>query len=203
MRRFTPATRPAHEVHFYGSEFPARSVARYLNAGMKANEAAIMVATPQHTELIHYSLIELGASPSELRREGMLRSVSTDDVMEKHRAGEEDVIRKRIGVPMMECLKASPSGRIRVYGEFVNVLIAAGEAKLCFELERLSNELIKEHPMRIYCGYSTESFPERRFANDFETVCELHGELRAHSLDTYDWHYRLLSLCRRKHRHLH
>jgi len=203
MHRSTSPTRPAHEAHFYGSNFPARNVARYLNAAMKANETALMVTTPAHAELIQYSLIELGASPAELRRSRMLWCVSTDDVMEKFRRGEADVIQNQIGVPVTECLKASPSGRMRIYGELVNVLIAAGEAKLAFELEHLSNVLITQHPMRIYCGYSTDSFPERRSANDFETVCDLHGELRAHALDTYDWHYRLLSLCRRKKRHLH
>jgi len=85
----------------------------------------------------------------------------------------------------------SPTGRVRIYGEFVDVVLKLGKPDACFELERHENQIASENVADVYCGYSADAFPDAGFAKPFTKVCLLHNLIHTNLRDHNDWRYRM------------
>ena len=68
-------------------------------------------------------------------------------------------------------------GPVRVYGEVVAVLWAAGHVNAALELEGFWNELGREIPFSLYCGYPRESLGGSEHPGAVSAVCRLHTEV--------------------------
>jgi hypothetical protein len=78
----------------------------------------------------------------------------------------------------------SPTGRIRIYGEFVDVVLKLGMPDACLELERYARQVSSENVADIYCGYSADSFPETEHAKQFTKVGLLHNLIHTNLRDS-------------------
>jgi hypothetical protein len=85
----------------------------------------------------------------------------------------------------------SPVGRIRVYGEFVDLVLRLGMPDACLELERYAMQIASENVADIYCGYSADVFPDAGYAKQFTKVCLLHDLILTSLRDHSDWRYRM------------
>ena len=66
------------------------------------------------------------------------------------------------------------SGPVRVYGEVVALLWAAGHVNAALELEGLWNELGREIPFSLFCGYPRELVQGSQHQGAVAEVCRLH-----------------------------
>ena len=69
---------------------------------------------------------------------------------------------------------ARGSRRVRVYGEMVALLWAAGDTDAAIALEGLWNELAETHEFALLCAYPMSAFKNAAGAAAFEQVCGTH-----------------------------
>ena len=74
-------------------------------------------------------------------------------------------------------------GRLRIYGEMVDLLVAEGDVRGAHDLEELWNELGEREPFTLLCGYSTVHFGDPRSGGALRQVCQLHSHVHVHQRD--------------------
>ncbi len=85
-------------------------------------------------------------------------------------SGSQRLIANGINPTFHTTREKSPTGGIRIYGEFVDVVLKLGLLNACLELERYGMQIVSENVANIYCGYSAGSFPEAGHAKQFTKV---------------------------------
>src|SRR3954470_16869036 len=78
-----PGHAGTHVLQFYESdEFLARTVAEFLADGFEADQSAIVIATPEHRDLIAEWLGDHGADVPRLRAEGQLTMLDAREMLD-------------------------------------------------------------------------------------------------------------------------
>ena len=74
-------------------------------------------------------------------------------------------------------------GRLRVYGEAVDVLVRSNNFVAAERLEQFWNRLAADAPMTIFCSYMAEHFGNPRDAESLRHICHLHSRVHADPQD--------------------
>lgn len=190
-----PSSYPgSHCVHFYKSNlFPSKHIAEFVRKGIEENEAVVLVASEDHTAQIESEVKAFGIDVRSLRSSGLWSIVSTDILLRALRSGIpiKRLIENAINPTFQMAREKSPTGRIRVYGEFAGEVLMLGMTEACLELERYGNQIASEDVADVYCGYSTNSFPNAGCARQFTKVCLLHDLIHTNLKDQNDWRYQM------------
>jgi len=70
------------------------------------------------------------------------------------------------------------NGKLRVYGELVDLLACDDNLRASDELELLWLELLREWPVRLHCGYTGATFTNERTAPVMKRICERHDAVQ-------------------------
>jgi hypothetical protein len=155
--------RPAREhfVQVYQDvEFLAEAVTRYLQAGLDAGEAAIVIARPEHRARFG---VEHAVS---LDAEETLRSFMANGMP------RWEPFRDRVGG-----LIAAQGRPVRAYGEMVDLLWQRGEREAAIRLEEYWNELGKLHRFSLFCAYYMDPLDSASYDGALQCVCGTHSHL--------------------------
>ena len=165
-----------HVVQFYErDEDLTAAVARFAGAGLAAGEGVLVVATPEHR----------AAFESELRADGRaLEGYVALDAAETlasivGRDGRVDPSRffEVIG-GAVGSVADMPGGHVRVFGEMVALLCAAGDPQGAVALEALWNELGRgPHRFTLLCAYPSPAMDDPAGAGLFYDACGQHNGL--------------------------
>jgi MEDS: MEthanogen/methylotroph, DcmR Sensory domain len=171
------ALRPhRHVVQFYdGDEELAESAGDYLADAIAEGGAAVILATTARCAAFEARLAARGVDVAAARHDGTL--VCLDAVRLARRltsAGRVDRTGFDAEIRPAILAAAGPGGPVRVYGEVVAVLWAAGHVNAALELEGFWNELGREIPFSLYCGYPRESVGDSEHQGAVSEVCRLH-----------------------------
>ena len=170
-----------HLVQFYDDDqILAAAVAEFLAKGLEAREALLVVATPGHVEMIEDTLSERGLDLSGARANGQLTVLDAADALDQFFDGEEpdwDRFLAEIGGAAARSIVASPSGRVRAYGEMVDLLCRRGLYRAALQLEEFWNRLQGQYPLSLLCAYVMGSFFSESQSADFRQVCERHDQV--------------------------
>lgn len=154
-----------HVVQFYGGDFPADSVARFLLDGIQAKEVCIVIADPKHVAAIDRLLDRPGKCIYLDARETMAKFMVD---------GRPDRLRFLDTVGDLVAQAAEAGGHVRAFGEMVVLLCKDGNAEAARELEQLWNELGRRHHMRLLCSYPIEVL-EGRSAGHAHALRDTHS----------------------------
>jgi hypothetical protein len=167
-------------VHFYEPPaFPTSSIGDYFYRGIAAYESLFMVATQEHTHLVKKHLEARGAQPDALERVGSLTCLDAHSVLATLRRNgpvSEESLDDVMSSPLNRAISRSPKGRIRVFGEMVNLAASNGDYVISMQLERLWDRKAADS-LRLYCAYSIESFGDESSSSVLCDVCDLHDEI--------------------------
>ncbi len=192
---FADASSGSHCVHFYEPTlFPAKHVAEFIRNGIAENEGIVIVACKEHAIAIEKEVEALGIGvPREMRSQGLWSFVNTDILLRALLSGVpiDRLVGNAIDPTVQESREKSPAGRIRIYGEFADLVLREGKLDSCLELERYGVQIASENAADIYCGYSAGSFPDAGSARHFTKVCLLHNLIHTNLQDRSDWRYRM------------
>jgi hypothetical protein len=72
---------------------------------------------------------------------------------------DRDLFRSVIGTLLSDLVSRNPGG-VAVYGEMVGLLWSRGRVSAAMRLEALWNELQRELPFSLLCGYSIDGRPD-------------------------------------------
>jgi hypothetical protein len=184
-----------HCVHFFEpSRFPALEIAKFLFEGLKQGEGAVLIATLEHASQIESEIEKRGLNVRELSGAGLWVLTEVRELVQALESGMTiaTVVESFIELVVRPAQRQSEKQRVRIYGEFVDgILSQIGNAEMAMEVERYGNELVSEGVATIYCGYSTNAFPDASFAKPFIKLCRLHNQIHNGLKDRDDWRFQM------------
>ena len=166
-----------HVVQFYGSDSElAASVSDYLEAGLRAEGSALIVATAAHRAQFLHQLASSGLDIGLLQASGLLLSVDAAEMLASFASGERiDRVRFESVVGHLVGRSASSGQPVRIYAEMVALLWDAGRVPQALELEGLWNQLGSSLPFSLLCGYPARLLAADEMAQAVDEVCRLHA----------------------------
>ena len=176
-----PGNHGNHIVQFYDDDaFLAKTVAKFVGAGFAADQPAIIIATPEHRDLITDRLGDHGIDISRSRRAGNLTMLDARDTLDQFMInGSPD--RERFRHAMGQALRASRrrEGSVtRAYGEMVDLLWKDGNTAGAIRLEDLWNELAGTYEFSLLCAYAMGNFYKATDGPAFHAICRQHSHVR-------------------------
>jgi hypothetical protein len=178
MRRYRTPSISEHNLQLFDSSTSmAETVAGFLLEGFRHGEPLLVVATPEHRELIAQKLDEAGINVHQAAMASRLLMLDAAQTLAKfmrHDVPSRIAFDEIVGTLVAQL---AGQGRLRIYGEMVDVLAARGQYKAAFQLEVLWSELGKREPFTLFCGYSSAHFSDPKTAAILGRICETHGRV--------------------------
>jgi hypothetical protein len=171
-----------HVVHFYdGDAELIDSVGRYLAEALNGGATVIVVATAAHRSAVETWLRSRGFDVSAARDRRTFLALDAARTMGRFVISDRpdpDGFEKVIGGLIRQ---AAATGRpVRVYGEMVALLWAAGHVNAAIELEALWNDLSDRLQFTLFCGYPRPIVSGREHELALSEVRELHSAVIGH-----------------------
>jgi hypothetical protein len=166
-----------HLQLFDSSKSLAETVTGYLLAGFKRGEPLLIVATPEHRELLSRKLEEAGINVREAMissRLTLVDAVQTLDKFMRRDAPSASAFDEVVGTLVGRIANGS---RVCIYGEMVDVLAARGNYKAAHQVEQMWNDLGRRESFTLFCGYASGHFGDPKTAAVLADICNAHGEL--------------------------
>jgi hypothetical protein len=168
-----------HIVQLYqDKEFLSEAVVKYVGTGLRRDEAAILIARPEHREAFGRRLRSLGFDTASAIERGQLRFLDAADTLaEFMRDGlpEWNRFREVVGGAIAELRLQYPA--VRAYGEMVDILWQQGERDAAIRLEEFWNEIAKLQTFSLFCAYYMDNLDKGAYGGPLECVCQVHTHL--------------------------
>ena len=168
-----------HFVQFYETDvFLLDTVTKFISSGLKADEAALVVATDTHLKLLRARLEDQGLDVDGLTKLGRLVTLDAEevraDVVVESRLSPE-----RFNDLFSKLVSQATEGQrpLRVFGELVAVLWAQGQYAVAVEVEQLWNSLKKTKRFSLFCAYPSNGFGGNELSEPFRQVCLTHSRV--------------------------
>jgi hypothetical protein len=165
-----------HVVQFYDrDEELTENAGDYLAGAIAEGGAAVIVATPGHCAGFEARLAAGGVNVGAARRDGSLVCLDATRIAGRLTSGGQ-VDLAAFGTQFRPAILAAGEapGPVRIYGEVVALLWAAGQVNAALELEGLWNDLGREIPFSLFCGYPRHLVGSSQHQGAVAEVCRLH-----------------------------
>jgi PAS domain S-box-containing protein len=173
----TGALAHEHVVEFYETEeFLASTVSGFVGAGLHAGGAAVVVATAAHRYAFEEDLRHSGINVEHAINAERYLAFDAADLLNRFMVdGAPDA--QRFTEILAEVLQRAGAGsrRVRVYGEMVALLWAAGDTEAAIALEGCWNHLAETHEFELLCAYPMSAFKDPARSAAFEQICGTHS----------------------------
>lgn len=171
------AAQRGHVVQFYAREWElAAGVGEYLAEALDAGCAVVVVATPAHRLAFESYLAGVDANVAAARADGRYHAIDAAALLHRFaEAGQVDPASFEAEVGQVIRAAGAGGRPVRLYGEMVALLWEAGQLNAALELEGLWNDLARDIPFGLYCGYpeAPATGADQRAA--LAEVCRLHA----------------------------
>jgi hypothetical protein len=166
----------SHVVGFYETAaFLAGSVRDFLAPGLRAGDAAIVVASASHRALFGRALEKAGIDVRAAQRSGHYIALDTSETLSTFMLTcMPDAARFSATIEELIYRAAPGTRNVRIYGEMVAALWDQGNVAGAIELERLWNDLAVRHPFSLFCAYPIRDLDTDAGAERFQQVCVQH-----------------------------
>ncbi len=154
------------------------AVTLYAASGLATDDAVVLVTTGEHWRLIERRLVEEGFDLDSLQREGRVAVFDARGLLFRFFQGDsvDDVTFKTIVGEMIATARAhSPSGRVRVYGEMVNILCGHNNVDAASVVEELWNEVLELNGVPLLCSYSLQMLPPHTSGTLPQRILDAHS----------------------------
>lgn len=175
MRNEPVVSSSQHHVQLFdSSKSLAETISAFLIGGLQKNENAIIVATPEHRELLSERLDRAGWNVRKLvaaNRLCVCDAVQTLDKFMRQDTPSPIAFDEVVGTIVN---RMSAGKRVWIYGEMVDVLAARGNYRGAQLLEDLWNLLGHRECFTLFCGYASGHFGDPRTAQALAGICAAH-----------------------------
>jgi hypothetical protein len=175
MRQSDPDPSPSHAVHFYdsGRELQRR-VGGYLKEGLESGESVIAICTAG----ARYAFAEvLRGTLADRDGERRYKALDSRALLPTFMKGQTPTWSTFLKTMAPLLSHASADGRpIRIYGDMVAQLWAAGFPGAALEVEEYLNRLASRYSFQLLCGYPLSLF-RHRSSDLFLETCGTHDEI--------------------------
>jgi MEDS: MEthanogen/methylotroph, DcmR Sensory domain len=139
----------------------AVSVGRYLDAGFRRGEPAVVISTADHLRVFGAELEARGWNIDQLEAERLLTWRDAQQTLEAFMDGETPSVERFeyvVGGVIDDVATRFPDQTIRAFGEMVDLLWKQGSEAGAIALEELWNELAETRRFALLCGYHLDIF---------------------------------------------
>lgn len=176
-----------HEVQFYSDdESLVVGFASFIESGLQAGNAVIVVATDSHRENILHRLHAQGVDVAAAIGEGRFVSLNVVEALSTFMVNDlPDPVRffKIAGDLIVAAAKTPKSKhpRVSACGECAPTLCAQGNVEAAIQLENLWDEIAKTFDVDTLCGYLLESIERQSKSHPqiFERIYAEHSTVRS------------------------
>jgi len=169
----------SHTVQFYDDDqFLFDAVGRFLVAGLRAGDRLVVIATEAHLAGFASQLEPHGGRAAIDR--GQLLLLDARQTLAKFMVGDmpdPDLFRGVFSRILTQLGQAGGDGRVRAFGEMVDLLWRDGNSRAAIRLEELWNDAGKEHAFSLLCAYVMNHFYKQGDAEEFLAVCRNHSHV--------------------------
>lgn len=173
-----------HTVQLFdSSKSLAESVAQFLIKGLERGENVLLVATPEHRELLTQRLADHGWAVRTLvaaNRMVVLDAAQTLDKFMRQDTPSPVAFDEVIGSLVHRLANGK---RLSIYGEMVDVLAARGNYRAAQQLEEIWSLLGQRECFTLFCGYASGHFGDPRTAKALATICATHDRVHRKPTD--------------------
>lgn len=166
-----------HVALYYSTDDElAAKVTEYLLGALRHDGAAIVVASSPHRAAIEARLEQSGIHLSAAQASGAYLAIDAEALMSTFMMNQfaDPASFYRAISPLVK--KAGRKHReVRVYGEMVALLWAAGLPSAAVDVEALWNELAQQYSFSLFCGYPAELLRDGDHATDVAQVLSAHS----------------------------
>lgn len=171
--------RGQHVAHLHTDPgFLVRALSEYAGQGLRRGEAVIIVAMPAHAQALTFRLEANGFCTADLARRGQLLMLDAEETLARLLVdGRPDCDRFRSVIGgAVTAAKAAGGGRVRAFGEMVDLLRLMSLAAT-LELEELWTELLEVEEIALVCGYSIDALDPGSYDGLVQHVMASHSHL--------------------------
>ena len=176
-----PHDGPAHFVQFYEQDpFLVEGVSRFIGTALGAGDAAIVIATGSHREMLAEALGARGLDVSAVAEQGRYVALDAGATLAKILVdGWPDETRfvDVVGGVIERAAAAERPPQVRAFGEMVALLCAEGRCDAAIRLEQLWNNLAKRIPFSLFCAYPIGAFRREADGASFLSICSAHAHV--------------------------
>jgi hypothetical protein len=151
-----------HAVQIYRElDELAASVGTFLDAGFRAGEPALVIATADHRDVFRAELERRGHDVDGLEERGLLTCRDADETLAAFMEGElpsATRFEQVVGRTVDDVARRFPDETVRAFGEMVDVLFQRGREAAAAALEDLWNELFETRRLALLCAYELDVF---------------------------------------------
>jgi hypothetical protein len=170
-----------HEVQLFDhGESLAEAVTSFLLEGVRNGDALLVVMRSELWNRTAASLPRAEFSLAEAMASGRLTVEDSGHLLRRFMvdgmpsgAHFDDVVGGFVRRLNSRC------GRLRIYGDMVDILAASGEFGAAHQLEELWNRLNEREPFTLFCGYSSAHFADPRSAGVLRAICRSHSHVHS------------------------
>jgi hypothetical protein len=156
----------------------ARSVCLFVTSGLARGECVQVVATPATRRALQRGLAREGLRLPTLVRSGRLAIVDAAETLPRILKGgtpDPDRFEAVIGSDVRKAI-VRHGGRLRLYGEMVNLLWRDNLAA-AIRLEQLWVALLASSPIAMLCGYGLDCFDPHAYRGPLQGIASVHSHL--------------------------
>ena len=166
-----------HRLHLFDSpETLGEAVGSFLLDGYREGDHLLVVAKPRHLDAVLAALRGHGCFPADMNGSQRLVALDAAEVLRlitRNGLIDAALFRKTLK-PIVQTLAST--GRLRIYGEIVELLAEEEDMAGALAIERLWNALGEEVPFTLMCGYSSAHFAGTAARPSLRHLCQAHTE---------------------------
>lgn len=157
------------------------AVAVFVETGLRRGDAVIAVAGAARNNAVRAHLTSSGIDVAAVSASGRLSLHESATLLARFMCGNQPEAEefRAVIVPLIETAQRSGAKRIRVYGEMVNDLWLAGNAKAAIELEEYWSDLICAHRFSLFCGYEMNGLDATSYDDPISEIGRTHSDILA------------------------
>lgn len=170
-----------HIVQLYqDQEFLNRAVCRFAGAALDNGEGVILVPTRAHWEAFRPRLEALGVDVQSAQDRGQLTVVDADELLPRfmYEAMPDAPVFLGLAADIISRTRAAgPYGKVRWWGEMVNVLWERGDVSASMNLEDLFDQVSQKQDIAIFCSFVMDNFDGKVHTRMLPRLGENHSHL--------------------------
>jgi DNA-binding NarL/FixJ family response regulator len=170
-----------HEVGFFSDDAGLLDdLTRFIEAALKAGNAAIVVATESRRDSLLLRLQAQGLDIAAAIEQGRYIALDAADALAKFMLhGVPDPVRFLyvLGNLISTAAKTvkGKQARVAIFGEMCHLLLAQGNAEAAIQVEKLGTQLAETYDADILCGYYVRNVQGEMESHIFQRICAEHS----------------------------
>lgn len=156
----------------------AEILTRYIKEGLLNNEGIIVIARPSLRKTVLSKLDALGFDNQTVKNQGQVRFFDAEFLLSNILIDgtiEEQAFRNLVGIPVQ--FAQSKFGKVRAFGEMVDILWQRDLQDMAIQLEDLWEDLCANQSLRFLCTYLLDNLDPNDYDHALEKIYKHHKYL--------------------------